>query len=177
MDNNDEKMIAHILAGNPSGLNRLVARYGHMLAEYTRALTGDDDERFALIYEDILVDILKYARSVSGRKGELKRYLFESAARTIRKRHPQILRLADETKSQSPPIKDLERVEEPTPELLDHVIAGLNPSERELLLLRYRFGFSYADISDIIREARVRLEDRMLNARHHFRSLLVHAQV
>ncbi|NUQ34043.1 MAG: hypothetical protein HUU29_03790 [Planctomycetaceae bacterium] len=188
MGESDATIVSMILAGDPRGLNRFLSRYGHMLAEYIRALTGDDNDLFSAVYEDVLVDILKQLRVLAGThetpeikklsgKGELLRPIFESAARTVRRRFPDLLKASEEPKASPLPVDDLAAFANS----IDHVdfktlLEGLAGPERELLVLRYRLGFDYAEISNIIREARVQLEERLVNARHHFRARLFASQ-
>ena len=173
MGEHEESIVSQVLAGHPAGLNRLLMRYGHALAEYVRAVVGDNDHIFAAVYEDVLVDVLKQLRAISGKKSALKRFVFESAARTMRKRYSTLLQSGEGEKIAQPSVDEINRVEAPTEDQLKNAMKGLPAAERELLVLRYRFGFNYGEISDIIKEARVHLEDRLLAARNHFRAKLL----
>ena len=168
-----KEIVKSILDGDPSGLNAFLSRYGHELAEYVRALTGSDDPQFETIFEEILVDILRQLRALSPRKnGAFRLFIFSAAARTVRKRFAHILSSGASPRSNAVAVRELEtRV--PPDEKLRAALSDLTAAERELLVLRYRLHFTYAEISDIIMEARVQFEDRLLNARNHFRTRLL----
>lgn len=169
-------IVKKILAGEPAGLNALLARHGHELAEYVRAFTLSDDALFSQVYEDVLVDVLRQVRMATEKKnGRLRLFIFQSAARTLRKRHAKLIRSEGLSRSPEASLGDLADTPEPKLEDLQKALHQLPPEERELLILRYRFGFSYGEISDITREARVQFEDRLLRARAHFRAFLAGA--
>jgi DNA-directed RNA polymerase specialized sigma24 family protein len=166
--------IADILRGHPAGLNAFLAAHGHELAEYVRALTGDD-ARFEQVYEDVIVDILRQLRLATERRnGRLRLFFFESAARTVRRRHSWIFQYgAGSARPARAPMRELARIAEPGRDDLRRALAGLAAGERELLALRFRFRFNYDEISDILKEARVAFEDRLMAARENFRSRLM----
>ncbi len=168
-------MVSRILAGDPAGLNMLLGRHGHELAEYVRVFTLDDSEKFREVYEDAIVTVLRRIGLASQQQnGSFRRFVFECAARTVRRRHPGLL--TDSTNGQRTGragVRDLTRITNPTADQLRAAAASLPPDERELLALRHRFGFSYDEISDIRSEARVNFEDRMSVAREHFRARLI----
>ena len=167
--------IDDILRGRPAGLNALLAEHGHELAEYVRALVSEDDPRLAQVYEDVLVDILRQLRLASDRhNGRLRLFTFESAARTVRRRHAWIFQSHGGTGSRvRAPMRDIAKLKDPLPAELRRALAGLTAGERELLCLRFRFGFDYDQISEILKEARVAFEDRLMAARERFRARLL----
>jgi|GEM_PF-6958467 len=174
----DLNIVKKVLAGEPSGLNEILARHGHELAEYVRSFTLDDHARFAEVFEDLLVDVLRQIRLAGERRnGRLRLFIFQSAARTMRKRYPALIKTDGSDRAPEGDLDDLANLREPTLPELQHALRSLQPTERELLFLRHRMGFSYGDISDILREARVQFEDRILRARVHFRARLISAQL
>lgn len=174
----DLNVVKKVLAGEPAGLNALLARHGHELAEYVRAFAPEDDRLFADIYEDILVDVLRQIRLAGERRnGKLRLFIFQSAARTLRRRYPDLLKSDPHQRMPEGALEDVAEIREPTLPELQHSMRALPALERELLFLRYRMKFSYGEISDILREARVQFEDRMLRARVHFRAKLASSQM
>ena len=132
--------------------------------------------RFTAVYEEVLVDILRQLRMLPEHTGDIRVYVFESAARTVRRRFPEILKeSADDRYSGHRSTQELAEVGDLEPGELRNAMKGLAPAERELLALRFRFGFSYGQISDIIKLARVQIEDKLIEARHGFRARLLDA--
>ncbi len=172
----DKNLVREILAGNPKGINKLLAKHGHELVEYTRIFSQQDDALFQRIYEDILVDILRQiALFLRRRNTSLRMFAFESAASTLRKRYTELYnQKAKIKKSHAPPaLSALEPWKEISLIPLQSCLNLLSSRDRELLALRYHFGFSYDEISDIIKEARVSFEERFIHARHTFRTSLI----
>jgi len=175
LDVSNEQMASRILSGDPAGLNVLLGRYGHDLAEYVRVFTLEDTDKFRTVFEDVVVTVLRRIRLAADQyNGSFRRFVFECAARTIRRRHPELLQApSNGQRTGRAAVRDLARIGNPTAEQLREAAASLVPDERELLALRHRFGFSYDEISDIRSEARVNFEDRMGVAREHFRARLL----
>lgn len=152
----------------------MLGEFGQDLCEYLRAMVGEDDVRFATLFEDVVVDILRRIRSGTERKnGDFRRFVFESASQTLRRRHEWVFAAKPSGKSLRATLKDLASMRQPEPHECAAALAGLGPDERELLILSYRFGFSYDDISQIRSEARVNFEERLVAAREQFRYRLL----
>jgi DNA-directed RNA polymerase specialized sigma24 family protein len=152
----------------------LLSEFGHDVCEYIRALVGDDDVKFATLFEDVMVDVLRRIRSgVERKNGDFRRFVFECASQTIRRLHPWVFDSKALGRTTRAPLRDLSRISQPDVGQCKAAVAALSADERELLALRYRFGFSYDDISEIRSEARVNFEDRLQTAREHFRSRML----
>jgi DNA-directed RNA polymerase specialized sigma24 family protein len=137
-------------------------------------MVGDDDVKFATLFEDVMVDVLRRIRSgVERKNGDFRRFVFECASQTLRRRHGWVFVAKPTTKPLRATLRDLSRMRQPEPHEAAAAMAGLGAEERELLVLRHRFGFSYDDISEIRSEARVNFEERLQSAREQFRYRLM----
>lgn len=170
------ELIERVTSGDPAGVNALLSEFGHELSEYVHALVGDVPENHAILLEDILVDLLRRIRQAAElRNGDFRRFVFVSASKTVRRRHAWVFEAKATSRLVRAPMRDLARMTEPSGAKCREAVAGLGPDERELLALRYRFGFDFDDISEIRMEARVQFEERLTAAREQFRSRLLTA--
>jgi hypothetical protein len=83
------KEIRELLAGRPTGVNRIIKRFGRPVLDYCTAIIPDRSGRFERMVEDILVDILAQARSAARAGGDeaVFEFAFESAVATVRARY------------------------------------------------------------------------------------------
>lgn len=170
---NDEEIIQLVLMGDAAGLNAILSRHGDQLVEFVRAMIGEDD-RFEEAVTETIVAILTQTRPHYGRKPEgLKQLCFECAVATLRRLFPYLYEERQRDRRSFPSSNDLLKAGKPSRGQTRDALWTLEPADRELLFLRYRVGFSYNQLSDILREARVNFEDRITNARLTFRSALL----
>jgi len=85
--------VRQLISGTPGGVNLFMNRWGKLVVDYATALIPDRAEPFPRLVEDLLVDAISQARAV-GRvetEEEVRAYVIESALRTVRARHRDLL--------------------------------------------------------------------------------------
>lgn len=86
------RLVSNILKARLGSINAFLRAYGGDLADYATAIVPRRGEAFERLLEDILADIVAQIRAADTSSDEsFRRYLFESALRTLRARHPELL--------------------------------------------------------------------------------------
>ncbi|MCC6574211.1 MAG: sigma-70 family RNA polymerase sigma factor [Planctomycetes bacterium] len=86
------KIVNSIIKARLGSINLLLRSYGTDLADYATAVVPRRGDEFEQLLEDIVVDIITQLRAADTSSDEsFRRYLFESAVRTLRARHRRLL--------------------------------------------------------------------------------------
>lgn len=167
---NDQQIAELVVRGDPAGLNTIESRYGQFVVNYVRALAGEDSAVPDIVTE-IFVSILQGIRNVFGKREDaLALHVFETAVATLRREFAWVYEGEPNERRVFAVAEDLTRLKRASQGQLKDAMWSLVPEDRELLYLRYTMDFSYDQLSDILREARVNLEERLLDARLRFRN-------
>lgn len=86
------RLVRDILTAKPGSVNEFMHLFGPELCDYATAIVPTRGPAFEAALEDIFVDLLSQIRAADTASQEaLRRFVFESAARTMRVRHAQLL--------------------------------------------------------------------------------------
>jgi RNA polymerase sigma-70 factor (ECF subfamily) len=175
----ESENISRIAAGDRQALDTLYQRFAQPLFGYLLTLTNDRG-----LAEEILQDTFVAAWRAAGRfeaRASVKTWLFGIARRqahnSLRRRNH---RLTDDTMLEQTPS------DEPEPEtaLLQNIdrqaltgaIERLRPVHREVLLLAFVQGLSYAEMAELLDVPLGTIRSRLSNARRLVRNILETAE-
>jgi DNA-directed RNA polymerase specialized sigma24 family protein len=89
------KLVRDVLHAKPGSVNDLMRQFGADLCDYATAIVPARGQAFETLLEDIFVDILAQIRAADTTGiDSLRQFIFESAARTLRARHRNLLSAA-----------------------------------------------------------------------------------
>lgn len=86
------RLVRDILHAKPGAVNEFMRQFGGELCDYLTAIVPQRGPAFEAALEDVLVDALAQIRAADTSSPQaLRRFVFESAARTLRVRHRSLL--------------------------------------------------------------------------------------
>jgi len=167
----DEALLSRVRAGDTEALGALYDRHSARVFRALSYLVGDPDEAASLVQE-VFLRVLERREQYRPESGSFRTWLFgiarNLAADVLRRagRERKLLRpLGEEEPARDDPrettsgaelAEDLER--------LRSALAGLQPEERELLVLREIEGLSYEEIAAITGEPEGTLRSRLFHS-------------
>ncbi len=169
----DGQLIAELCAGNPDAFGELYRRYRTSLFAFCVRMVGDRNRAGDLLH-DVFLTLHRSAATIH-EPGALRIWLFRVARNEVlmalRQRRETVAADDDLVPDEETPQTVLERREQG--EMLEHALASLGASYREVLLLREEQGLSYAEIACVTGDSESSVKSRLFKARRALAALLV----
>lgn len=168
--NDDDRLIARCLAGDPAAFEPLVARYHRPLQRVAFRLLGDREEARDATQTAFLKGYQALASCEPGRRffSWIYRILVNDCLNRLRSRRP-MEPLADlpGTPAGGDPIESAE-----TCRLVRRAILRLPQDQRDVIMLRHFADLSYEEVAAVLRIPAKTVKSRLFAARQHLCELL-----
>lgn len=162
----DEYLMSIVKKGNSAAINELVKRYQSKLLQYFFRMSGDRYLAEDLVQESF-IRLYKYRTNFNEEKNFFA-WFFQIAKNVwntaFQKQQPKIFLKDWESETKSIEIIPDTSVSYDQQELIEKALLRLPESDRELVILYYLKGFSYSDMSTLLKMAEGTLRVKLCRA-------------
>ena len=180
----DEELVARAAGGDDQALEELIARYLREVYSFAFRLVGQQEEAED-VAQETFVKVWRNLKKYNPRFSKFKTWLMRIARNTcvdhLRKQKAVPFSrfegeegenaLTDEMRSDEPRPDELMALAQDA-QMLERALAQLTPPHREVLLLRYQEGLSFAEVSAVTGTSQNTVKSRHRRALHHLRAIL-----